>query len=269
MKNIFKSELKRAIFSKEMLFAIIIGLIISIWHIVSIVPDNMIGADFESLFPLAYPLHVFNMWIGNSYGIQPYLYYFLLPIIVVIPFGLSYYSDMKSGYINHICLRVSKKKYLMSKYCATFISGGIAFIIPLLINLMATAVLFPSILPQASDEMGNTLTTSYILYKLYFNQPYLYIFIYFIIDFIAGGIVASIALAVSKFVSHIYMVVAYPLVIYIFFYSLLDMIGQSEYGLVYILNPGHGMKGIIPLICIAIFGILTAMIYYLPAKKWR
>ena len=80
--------------------------------------------------------------------------------------------DRKSGYIKNIYTRVSKRRYLMSKYLAVFLCGGLAVVLPLVVNLGVTAVILPSHLPEIVTSVY-TIDATAVLGDLFITQPYL------------------------------------------------------------------------------------------------
>jgi len=59
-----------------------------------------------------YPLSLYNMWIGGQLGIlQDSLYFFILPLLTVLPYADSLYTDKMSGYERNVLIRTSKLHY--------------------------------------------------------------------------------------------------------------------------------------------------------------
>lgn len=84
-------------------------------------------------------------------------------------------------------------------------------IIPLLLNLLLTALFIPMIRPFPSfiDMYG---VTSYdLMSELYFNHPLWYIFSYILLDFIFGGLIACLAFVFSVFVKYKVLSVILPM----------------------------------------------------------
>lgn len=59
-------------------------------------------------------------------------------------------------------VRAGEKSYLTAKFLATFIAGGLAMVVPLIINFMLTAMLIPAITPVPTyDTMYGVLAILY------------------------------------------------------------------------------------------------------------
>lgn len=123
MKTIYTNEIKRAFNTIGMKLALLIGCGLSIWHVVSVIipQSSQIGYELsvEAIDPLYVPTGLFNNWMGNElYPIQCYIFYLILPLLAVLPFGSSFFEDRKNGYIINVCTRVDKKTYYKAKYMA-------------------------------------------------------------------------------------------------------------------------------------------------------
>lgn len=242
MKNLFKIELKRALKSKSMLFALAIGSFITISYVIQFVIPASMGIDEVLQYnksKMYCPPTIFVGWIGNAgYSMHNFLFYMLLPILATIPFADSFFLDRKNGYIKNVLIRAKKRDYYISKYLATFISGGLAIVIPLLISLVITAMFLPSYPPQARE--GYLIGAAQMWGELFFIHPFIYILGYLIIDFIFSGFLATIALSISLVVEYRFMVIIAPFLIYLFLYSLLSSLGLNNYEPLYFLQPGYG-----------------------------
>ena len=116
-------ELKRQIFSLGMLLALLLGLIMLL---VGKFPElksyilSGIKIEYDYLQTLTTSL--------TSGGFLVFT-----PLIVVLPGVIQFCDDYNYGYSRFIITRVSKKNYLLQRYIATIIAGGIACMLPLLV----------------------------------------------------------------------------------------------------------------------------------------
>lgn len=73
-----------------------------------------------------------------------------------------------SGYMRQMLVRAGEKSYLTAKFLATFIAGGLAMVVPLIINFMLTAMFIPAITPVPTyDTMYGVLAILYFKLVLY------------------------------------------------------------------------------------------------------
>ena len=100
--NVLKLELKRAFFNRRLAIALLCLLAIVAAHIAtSVIPASLDQSMYIEL--TGYPLSVFNRWIGGWPGtVYPALYFFLVPLMVCVPFSDSLYEDAVSGWREQI-----------------------------------------------------------------------------------------------------------------------------------------------------------------------
>lgn len=219
MKNELKIEIERVTKSKGLLAAFIIGIAISVSHFMV-----MVWPLRDSIMVSTYPLSAFGKWIGGeNASIFPTLYYFIVPILIAIPFAGSYKEDLSTGYIKNILQRTSRKNYLKAKYVTTFFSGGIISVVPLISNYILTAMILPSLIPQSSTGQFPIFSNS-MLGELFYSHPYIYMMIYIFINFIFFGLLATLALAAADICDSLFATVLFPFVIYLLVYAVTQLI---------------------------------------------
>lgn len=104
--------------------------------------------------------------------------------------------------MRQMLVRAGEKSYLTAKFLATFIAGGLAMVVPLIINFMLTAMFIPAITPVPTyDTMygvfGNSLFSS-----LYYTQPFAYVAVYMLVDFMFCGALACITMLSALFIKY-------------------------------------------------------------------
>lgn len=268
MKRILKLELSRAIRSRTMISALLIGFIIVISHNIqyNTLDINLMKMASKYPKPMYSPPNAFTSWIGSSYTAQSFLYYLILPILACIPFADSFFTDRKNGYVKNVLIRVNKKDYYRAKYLATFISGGIAVTVPLIINFIITSMTLPSYTPNVASygHIGQVSMWS----ELFFTSPYIYILGYLIIDFIFSGFIATIGLSISLLAEYRFMVLIAPFLIYVFIYSILGSFNLESYIPLVFLQPcSYKNKFIIILLETVIIFLVTSTTFLVKGIK--
>lgn len=214
MKTLIKIEFERAFRSKGLLISLIVGAAIAIIQFAVVVfPVSRNILEFFDGSVNTYPRSVFKWWMGVD-SIHPYLriYVIIFPLLAAIPYASSYFEDRKHGYIKSMCTRVRRRQYLISKYAAVFVTGGIAVTLPMLLNLLLTASVLPSLVPVGNGMFG---VGSVCMYSdLFYVHPYLYTFLYMIMYFVYGGVFATLALVCSLIFDYSFFVLLFPFVIY-------------------------------------------------------
>lgn len=264
MKEILKEEIRRGIKSKGMIMALLIGVIISVAHIVQYqIPAHHMNLNLEfDKFPMLYPLTVADTWLGgNSFNIESFLYFLIMPIIAVLPFGTSFFADGESGFIKGLYMRVSRKQYLYSKYIATFVTGGIAVTIPLVLNLVGAVILLPNLLPP-TVLTHNGICAANVFYEVYFSHPIGYIVIFLCFDFLLAGVFACTALACSFITDYKVIVVVCPFFIQLAIHVICTILGKIGYSSVYFLQSGYGLMDIWVFIAYFVLGLLITFIVF-------
>lgn len=267
LDKMLKIELSRALKNKYFLFSIIIGCMLAITH----VAFNVLPLYGDVDLPKgAYPHSVFNKWIGGqAYAPETFLFFLIAPMLATIVYGTSFYVDMKSGYIKNVFIRTEKRYYYVSKYVATFISGGLVIIIPLILNFYLTSMLLPSIIPEASSGTF-PIFENFMWNKLYYSQPYIYVFLYIILDFIFYGLIATIALAISFNIDNQFAVMVAPFLYYMVFSFVLSATNKGEFNPLFFLQPSQPQIGISftnVLIEVVILFCITAGIFTIKGVK--
>jgi len=264
MKVLLKNELKRMFFSKETALALLVGVGICIWYSIQYVWMKDI---YDTTLQYC-PESVFYNWLGAFiFPAQTFLYYLILPLLVVLPGGATYYEDVKNQYITNIYTRCVKWKYLLAKYIAVFLTGGIVFILPLLLSLFISMSHFPMLLPEAIIEIGPAPTG--MLCNLYYTHPWSYLCVFFIIDFVFAGGIAAISLAITHFVNYKLGVIIIPFVIYFGVYCSDNLYGEMDYAPNYFLISCMGHNNIWEYVIGGIVLICVFIVYFVKGLKYE
>lgn len=194
-------------------------------------------------------------------SLESFIFFLVLPILAALPFGTSYFSDRKSGFLKNLYMQASRKQYLSAKYTAVFLSGGIAVLVPLLLNLLCSLVLLPNLVP-ATILTQNGINASCAFYELYFTAPLGYIVLFLLLDFIFGGIFACIALAASFLSDYIVIVTVCPFFVQLVLHVVCTMFSVSECSSVYFTQAGYGIKHLWVVGVYIIVGILATMVIF-------
>ena len=252
-----KIELSRAFKNNKILFVLIIGCMITMYQFISTVVPSAVNVGDENA---RFPLSVFKMWIGGEHLTYfSLMYYMIVPLLAAIPFADSFYADKKSGYIKNIFVRTKKINYFSSKYLAVFISAGVVGCIPLILNLLSSAMIIPSIIPDPASATFPIVNKS-IMSELFYSDPYLYTAIYLGIDFVFFGLFATIALTTAHFIRNRISVLLSPFICYVLIYFLADNTDNYRYNPNSFLRPS---QPVIPSVAgLLIMGIVIFMLTF-------
>lgn len=271
MNEILKEEIRRSLRSRGMIMSLAIGGIIAAAQVIQYqIPCshwNLTTSAFED-FPIVYPFSAADSWLaGGALFLEAFLYFLLIPILAVLPFGTSYFSDRASGFLKGVYMRTSRKDYLTAKYIAVFFSGGLAVLLPLALNLLCALELLPNLVPQCVLP-HNLICAANLFYQVYFSHPIIYTVIFLGIDFVMGGIWACTALACS-FLSDYKMVVAVcPFFLQLGIHVICTMLDAIDHSSIYFTQSGYGMKStVVPALYIIIGFASTWLIFRKRGEK--
>lgn len=218
--NNIKVECHKAIFTKLFFLIVVIGCAITMFSLFPCLQSyyryisNLEDFSEELSYvrnPMMATQTLFNCWIGSEAITPGSTYYFsLFPILVSIPYGWSYCTERQSGYIKNVIIRTGKLRYYLSKYIALFLSGGLAMVIPLLFNFLLTAMFVPAITPDPYYITSYGIISASFLSELFYTCPFMYIFLYLLVDFVYGGLIACMCFAFAAFVKNKVIVVLLP-----------------------------------------------------------
>lgn len=214
MKNVLQIELNKAIKTRYFAISIIIGTMIGIVGLVYNVNLVYNSQIYDGINPCYEGFTLFNHWIGGEgFSLGSSLYFFVFPLLIALPYGWSFCGERNSGYMRQMLVRAGEKSYLTAKFLATFIAGGLAMVVPLIINFMLTALFIPAITPVPTyDTMygvfGNSLFSS-----LYYTQPFAYVAVYMLVDFMFCGALACITMLSAQFIKYKWVNCIFPFVV--------------------------------------------------------
>lgn len=262
MFKLFRIELKRAFAHYNTKLAIFIGLMICLAHCTLVFPKayQLMLAELQSDYPLKNIITAYDIWIcGNQGHITSYIYFIIIPILATLPYGTSYFSDMKKGYINQLVTRTSKSKYLITKYLVCFILGGGVTVFPLILNLVIAGMIFPMTTPMVASSY-TAIRSVQFFGNLFYTQPLLYVFIGLFIVFVYSGLLATFGLFSSRYSNYEWIVLMTPFVLYLFLNSLFSLFDLYSWQPLMFLNLGYGIEEIIAVI-VQIIGLAFIGIY--------
>lgn len=165
------------------------------------------GTSYEGLSLVQYWIGGDNISMGNT------IFYTVLPMLSTIPYCWSYWNERQSHYVNHLLIRIPKKVYLLTKFFVVFLSGAIAVLIPMFLNLIMTAWVMPSITP--SVLLLSPPTDGEFLSRLFYKNTLFYIVFVFVVEFLWGGTLACVGLTASTFMHSALGAVLAPFIIFI------------------------------------------------------
>lgn len=261
MYEMFKLEMFRSFKGVGFIVALVFGCLVSVaqWGVEILPLCWSQEAYMASGLQMIYPHSVYTSWIGSHTYTFSYLFFMILPLIAVLPFGDSFFYDIKNRFIHDVCTRINRKNYYFSKYAAVFISGGIVVEIPLILNFFLTSAVLPLLKPQTADYMTSIGMKS-TFGDFFFEHPLLYVSIFLIIIFIFSGAISTLSLVGTYYVNYRFIVLIIPFLFFLFLNSIFGMLGLYDWEPVLFLNPAYSGNRILPII-VETAGILIFTFY--------
>ena len=221
MGSLLKIELKKAFSNKMFLISMAIGIIIAMISAGQNIANYCRGLEMNAMteqllegepFNPMYPINtVYSNWIGSDHQFpMTALFYMLLPLLAGLAYGWSYCTERKSGYVAQMVSRSTKKsQYFLAKYIATFLAGGAAVAIPLVLNVLAVACFIPAYFPKQFYWIYYTMD-SHFLRELFFRAPVVFVCCIILLDFVFAGLFAAACVALAFFVKNKFAVILLP-----------------------------------------------------------
>ncbi len=210
MKKLLKLELKKSFYNKWFVISLSIGVacacITACMTAVCYYGENGAAAYIEycmnnNVIPQdgLEALTLYNSWLGAALNLGAVLFFYLVPLIAVLPRGWNISEEINLGYLKIVVPRIGRKKYFSAKLITAFISGGAAVAITLLFSLVVTAALVPAITPHPYNNMYYWVSHGDLFSSIAFTHPLVYALMYIAIDFIFAGLFACLSLVVALY----------------------------------------------------------------------
>lgn len=171
------------------------------------------------------PMRLLFLSSEESYSASlKFMFLQFYPVLVVLPAGFFYASDVNSKMEIYLAGRMGKRKYLLGKLVAVFAVTFLVFTIPFLIEMCLNCLAFPV---EANGNYSNAgiysdlyveSVESYLFLGSFIVSPYLYAFVSIIFFGVASGILTLFTLAVSMFFSKYKVLLLLP--VYVLLYGL-------------------------------------------------
>lgn len=243
MKSALKVELKRAFCSWTFLFSIMFGSVLGIMAFFNTAGWKLsqywiryASGEAEAVSMAAKMGFVdtpLEIWMPR-YGAGSKFYYLwitILPLLCVLPYGVTYLQDKKQGLINQLIYRMNKKNYYLSKLLTCFVNGGTIAVFPLIINLLLCMCFLPWGMPIRSTNVY-PVGESNAFSDIFYTSPFLYVVIYLILTFVLFGLITSLCMIFALLVESQFALMLAPFVFYFAEHVLLSFgLNRSEWSL--------------------------------------
>lgn len=263
--NTFKMELKRAITGIGMVIALCIGLGCVCYKHYAVYERIQNSAELAEHFNV----HLYNefgkitfyeYWMPGAMETGTLYMFYFMGLIAALPFGISFYRDRKAGVMKNICIRSGKRQYLLSKYAAVYISGGLAVTIPLVVDFMIAKIWVPIDYVRAT---GSVLTAKTEWGVFVIDHIYLAAGIIMVSWFLFGGALATISLMITSIADNFFTIQLTPffVMLALFYLPTFFPAGYKKFFPFYFLTLFGGSNPVIAIVVSVLLALLTFTIF--------
>lgn len=201
--SLYKQEIKKA-FSGRFFFValILMGTICTIniaqglYYLLHDMPKLQDYIQKYEGNPFSHVATVYRQWIGGAPVTLPYtLLTFFWPLLATLPYSWSLVEEIRSSYANAIIVRSGRWAYMSSKLVAASLAGGLVVALPQIINFLILCLFFPSGTPDITAQMYYGIGPNCLWCGIFYTHPYLYVFLYILLDFVFCGLFAVMGCA--------------------------------------------------------------------------
>lgn len=236
MINSIKSELHKATHNRYFIIVLILAFLIQMLSFAQfcefIDEANKVKTLASSMPTLYDTKSVYVYWIGHEAGSTGfYLAAYMLPLLAVIPFGWSLFSEIHNNYQNNMICRLGKTKYFTAKYIAVFFTGAFAVAFMMLSNFVMCSFVGVLDAPQTYTLLTSVFR-GYFASKLFYTHPFLFMLIWTGIAALWGGALAGLTMIFAQIFKKSIFVLAAPFVIPILLDSVLSIFYKGDWSFI-------------------------------------
>lgn len=210
---------------------------------------NLLKLEFQKLkYPYLISLMIAILYSGliiipfqsgylYSYNIEVWeesgeLFTMLFPLFAVVPTCWLMYYERKNGFLNYTVTRVSKKKYVMTKWLVSSLGGSLIVFIVSITGLILCLYVIPDVTPQGTDHALNKFAGDYFV-----HHPLLYGLILSLWRMVIAFFIATLGFVLSLYINNIFIVLTGPFVYSIVENFILAILGVPYFRLVTSFDP--------------------------------
>ena len=266
----FYAELKRGFEKTSFKISILIGLLFVLVHVRELfLLDSFYvqeGLSWVEKYLGSINISSFDKFMLTYINMPGNMFIVLLPLICSISYSDSYVEDSVSGMNNFIYTREKKEIYAIYKYIVNFIVSGIVITIPLIVDILICAIIFPSFIRGDYILGAYNIPKEGVFSEIYYSNPIIYIILSIFLCFIYAGAYSSIALSAGLFIKKRFIVIIVPFLVSMFIVLITNVLEKTTYNHTDILFNFRSPLSVIIIHFLIIF-IPTFLIFYFGVKK--
>ena len=215
-RRLIKMECRKAILNKYFYITFGVALLLAVlsaWYMIEVYISDLIHTElyFTDANPWTGYFGLYNAWIGGEWRTLGYtLFFTLLPLMAAFPYGWSQSREKASGYTKNVVIRGGKRDYYLAKYLATFLSGGLVILVPLIVNFTLVACFIPAYKPSLIYVIYYGISAGTLWSKIFYTCPLIFCVLYMLLDFVFAGLFACLSYGFANVVKNSVVVVLIP-----------------------------------------------------------
>jgi hypothetical protein len=220
-KTLLKRQLKQQLLSWKMLLIVLIGIGLTALEFKTTNQWKLI----ESYNFLHYVV------VFDRYSVAAQIYLIVLPLLAGLLGGGVYSIEKHSGRLNLMKSRIPLPEIVKTTSISSFLLGGIASIIPIMISMLGALIYMPAFkFLSPFKTMYPIFTQDFWGFKIYEHSQILMVLILLLLLFIFGGLIAITAMSISFYSKVKHIEVLLPFVGLFVWYLVVSLIGFPELG---------------------------------------
>ncbi len=165
-----------------------------------------------------------NQWIPKGFSFADLWYFtyvgsyfaYLLPLAAALPFADSLAVDRGEGFMRYLVMRSKYRPYILAKFIANAVVGGLVVLIPLLALYGVTNLIAPRGVFLPNTWQPNVSGRPYgVLQPLFITHPDGFILLVSLLAAGMGALYGSLGLAVSLVIPNRYLALGFPFALYL------------------------------------------------------
>ncbi|WP_227395971.1 hypothetical protein [Jeotgalibacillus aurantiacus] len=154
------------------------------------------------------------------------LFVVIFPLFAVLPTIWLMYFERKDGFIHYTQIRISRSKYILTKWLVASTGGALIVFLASITGLMIALFFVPAVEPFGDDYALQNFGGSY-----YVNHPLLYGLVLSLWRMTLGFLVATFGFVLALFVNNIFVILTGPFVYAVLENFILSILGVPFYRL--------------------------------------
>lgn len=168
---------------------------------------------------------------------------FLFPLIATLPVGWLMYFERKDNFLIYTLPRVSKNRYILSKWIVLAGSTGVTMFIIMFAGVLTALYIKPEIIPELTfhdpitDELTSSILLNHFFGELFAHHPLVYGLLLSVWRGILAALISTFAFLLSLYVENLFIILTGPFIYEILENFILSVLGIPQYRLVTAFDP--------------------------------